>query len=190
MDHHFLADVSLQTPRLLIRRIQEGDARGIFAMMSDQETCDLDGGYRAAEVLDERFTGMVRGFAAEPDRYAIVLKRENAVIGLLHLMDAVPERAVPALEIGYCLCRAYWRQGYGSEAVAAMVAYCHEELKIPLITAGVFDFNTGSQHMLAKLGFEREGIVRQAFGHPRYGICDMVRYVHVSSCRKEKTESV
>lgn len=185
MDHRFLEDVSLQTPRLLIRRIREEDAKGIFDMMSDQETCDLDGGYRAAEALDARFTGMVRVFAAEPDRYAIVRKNDGALIGIMHLMDPEPVRAVPALEIGYCLCRAYWRQGYGSEAVAELVAYCHDRLRIPLITAGVFDFNAASQRMLEKLGFEREGIMRLAAAHPRRGLVDMVRYVHAAAWQEK-----
>ena len=180
MDHTFLANIALETPRLRIRRLGTQDAPALFAMMSDVETCADDGGYAPSERMDDAFLHMVAGLAQDPDRYAIVRKDTGETVGTLHLMDAIPERAVPALEIGYCMCPAHRRQGLASEAAAAMVAHLHAEKGIPLVTAGAFDFNFKSQRMLEKLGFVREGVTKCAFALPQRGVVDMINYVHTA----------
>lgn len=178
MDHTILQNICFETDRLLVRRFRKEDAQGLFAMMSDQETCDLDGGYPAIAAMDERFMALVKTFAAEPDRFAVVLKETGETVGTIHLMDALPERCVPALEIGYVIAREYRRRGYAFEAVRAMVAHLHSEFNIPLVTAGAFGFNAPSQRMLEKLGFEREGVTRFAMAHPCCSTVDMINYIH------------
>ncbi|MBQ7455560.1 MAG: GNAT family N-acetyltransferase [Clostridia bacterium] len=178
MDHALLADISLETERLIVRRLTLADAPALFAMMSDPETCSDDGGYDAVPEMDEAFMRIAAVFAKEPDRFAIVRKDTGETVGTLHLMDAIPERAVPALEIGYCMVPTQRRRGFAGEAAAAMVAHLHEKKGVPLITAGAFDFNRKSQRMLEKLGFEREGVTKCAVDHPVHGMVDMINYVH------------
>ena len=180
MDHASLAGIAFETERLRIRRLREEDATGLFAMMSDPETCADDGGYAPTAAMDQEFMKTVAKMAQDPDRFSILLKETGEMVGTLHLMDPIPERAVPALEIGYCMAPAHRMQGYGSEAVLGMVAHLHGEMKIPLVTAGAFDFNIRSQRMLEKMGFVREGVTKCAFAHPQRGIVDMVNYVHMA----------
>ena len=178
MDHAFLRDIALETERLRIRRLCVEDTGALFDMMSDPETCADDGGYAPWKELNEAFRKVVAAFAAEPDRLAIVLKETGETVGTLHLMDPVSARAVPALELGCCLRSGYRRHGYATEAAAALIAFLHEQKGVPLITAGAFDFNVRSQHMLEKLGFEREGITRFDTDHPVHGMTDMINYIH------------
>ena len=159
MDHAFLAGITLQTPRLLIRPLGLEDAGALFAMMSDPETCSDDGGYAPYPEKDAAFMKEVDALVRDPDRYAIVLRETGETVGTLHLMDTIPERAVPALEIGYCMCPVFRRRGYA--------------------TAEAFGFNLKSQRMLEKLGFEREGVIRFAIDHPVHGMTDMICYVHL-----------
>lgn len=179
MDHSFLADIAFETERLLVRRLTAADTEALFAMMSDPETCSDDGGYAPCAELDAAFRKTVDAFACDPDRYAMVRRDTGETVGTLHLMDPIPERAVPALEIGYCVCPAQRRLGFASEAVRGMMAYLHRHKGIVLITAGAFDFNLRSQRMLEKLGFEREGVTRFAADHPVHGMTDMICYVHL-----------
>ena len=179
MDHAFLAGITLQTPRLLIRPLGLEDAGALFAMMSDSETCSDDGGYAPYPEKDAAFMKEVDALVRDPDRYAIVLRETGETVGTLHLMDTIPERAVPALEIGYCMCPVFRRRGYASEAATELIRYLHLEMGIPLITAGAFGFNLKSQRMLEKLGFEREGVIRFAIDHPVHGMTDMICYVHL-----------
>ena len=168
----------LETARLLIRRMEEKDAPGLFAMVGDQKFCDEDGGYPAFKQMDEGFMRMVRQFCGEQNRFAIAIKDTDEIIGLIHLMKPIEERAVTAVEIGYGIAPAFQRRGYGSEAVRAVMDYCHDALGIRLILAGAFDFNEKSQKMLRKLGFVREGTTRYACDHPAHGLIDMINYYH------------
>ena len=172
-------NMRLETERLTIRRMEEKDAENLFAMVGNQQFCDEDGGYPAFRTMDERFLRMVKQFCGEQNRFAIAIKDTDAMIGILHMMKPLEERAVSAVEIGYGIAPAFQRKGYGSEAVRAMVDYCHNDLKIEMVLAGAFAFNEKSQRMLEKLGFVREGMTRFACDHPRYGLTDMVNYYHV-----------
>lgn len=174
MDLSKLNAVEIKTPRLLIRRLGMQDAQGLFALVHDQDTCDDDGGYAAFAEMDDKFMRMLEAFSKETGRFAIVLNGET--IGTIHLMDPEVERAMQALEIGYCLNRDYRRRGYASEAVRAMIDCCRRELGVRLFVAGAFGFNEKSQRMLEKLGFEREGVTRFAMDHRKYGLVDMVNY--------------
>ena len=179
MSQIIFGNMRLETERLTIRRMEEKDAENLFAMVGNQQFCDEDGGYPAFRTMDERFLRMVKQFCGEQNRFAIAMKDNDAMIGVLHLMKPLEERAVSAVEIGYGIAPAFQRKGYGSEAVRAMVDYCHNDLKIEMVLAGAFAFNEKSQRMLEKLGFVREGMTRFACDHPRYGLTDMVNYYHV-----------
>ena len=172
-------NVRIETERLIIRHMRPTDAKGLFAMMSDQNFCDEDGGYKAISAMDERFMQLVESFSKETNRFAIALKDTDEMIGLIHLMKPLEERAVTAVEIGYGIAPSYQRRGYGSEAVGMMVDYCHNRLQIQMVLAGAFDFNAKSQRLLEKLNFEKEGITRCACDHPSHGMTDMVNYFHM-----------
>lgn len=172
-------NVRLETDRLIIRHMEEKDAEGLFAMVGNQDFCDEDGGYLAFKAMDKSFMKMLAQFCQEPNRFAIALKDTDEMIGLIHMMQPLSERAVPAIEIGYGIAPAFQRQGFGSEAVEKMMDYCHDTLEIRMILAGAFDFNEKSQRMLEKLGFVKEGITRWECDHPTHGLTDMVNYYHM-----------
>jgi ribosomal-protein-alanine N-acetyltransferase len=63
-------------------------------------------------------------------------------------------------EIGYELHPQHWGQGYASEAAAAVMAYGFNNLQLIRIGAVVFLENQASQHVLEKLGFQKEGVLK------------------------------
>lgn len=65
-------------------------------------------------------------------------------------------------EIGYWLARPYWGKGIMSAAVRRMCEEAFVHWNIMRISAEVFASNTGSQRVLEKNGFQREGILRQS----------------------------
>jgi RimJ/RimL family protein N-acetyltransferase len=74
-------------------------------------------------------------------------------IGLMDLDDGPAERA----ELGYWIARGHWRQGYATEAARAVLDLAFHGLRLSRIEAGHFADNTGSQRVLAKLGFAAQG---------------------------------
>ncbi|CAN8247667.1 unnamed protein product [Cochlearia groenlandica] len=67
-------------------------------------------------------------------------------------------------EIGYVLARKYWGQGFATEAVRVVTAEIFKEMpEIERLEALVDVENVGSQRVLEKGGFTREGVMRKFF---------------------------
>jgi len=61
---------------------------------------------------------------------------------------------------GVAVFREHWRKGYASEAVQILIRYYFEELRYQKVTAHVYAFNEGSISLQERLGFVREGKLR------------------------------
>ncbi|NLV11401.1 GNAT family N-acetyltransferase [Halomicrobium sp. HM KBTZ05] len=78
-------------------------------------------------------------------------------------------------ELGYWIAPDYHRNGYATAAARALVDYAFTERRLHKVYANAFAFNEGSQRVLQKVGFEREGVHReQAFVDGEY--VDVYRY--------------
>lgn len=100
----------------------------------------------------------------------------------LHRNDDVYRRTA---ELGYFIGESYWNRGITTRAVNLICDYGFRELDIIKIYSGVFSFNTASQRVLAKCGFEREAVLRNAV-IKNGRICDEIRYAkHIGT--EEKT---
>jgi ribosomal-protein-alanine N-acetyltransferase len=64
-------------------------------------------------------------------------------------------------EIGYCLARAYWRQGIAQEALNAIIAFGFDGMDLNRIFACPRMANVASLRLLEKLEFQREGVLRE-----------------------------
>jgi ribosomal-protein-alanine N-acetyltransferase len=65
--------------------------------------------------------------------------------------------------IGYMLQPVERRKGYGSEAVQMMVDYLFLNHDVVRIQAETHPDNAGSQRVLQKAGFTKEGLIRKSF---------------------------
>jgi RimJ/RimL family protein N-acetyltransferase len=64
-------------------------------------------------------------------------------------------------EVGYGLDRDFWRQGYMNEALQALLSFAFNVLNLHRLEADVDPRNVGSIRSLEKLGFQREGYLRE-----------------------------
>jgi RimJ/RimL family protein N-acetyltransferase len=65
-------------------------------------------------------------------------------------------------EIGYFIGEPYWNKGIVTSTVNLLTEYCFRELGLVRVWAGIFEFNTASQRVLEKCGFEKEAVHRMA----------------------------
>jgi ribosomal-protein-alanine N-acetyltransferase len=65
--------------------------------------------------------------------------------------------------VGFALSRPYWRQGYMSEALTALLVYGFDRLGLQRVEANCLADNTASCRLLEKAGFALEGTARQAY---------------------------
>lgn len=163
----------IETARLLLRKFRPGDEEDVFEFCSDEQ-CSLDdeGTHAFTEKNDDFFD--LFSFFVKHNRYALVLKSENKVIGIISLIDA--ERAVPSYEIGFRMNSAYHRMGYCFEAVEAVISQWFAKTDTRMFLARHFPHNEASRNLIRKLGFTYEGTQHNAVDHATLGIVDLMCY--------------
>ena len=156
------SDVTLRTPRLDLRPLVPADAGAVFAMRSDP-VVQRYGSHPAwtdpqlaIDYIERDILAMAAGTHIQ---LAVVRRADAAVIGTvtLYALDAQCRRA----DVGYALLVSEWGQGYASEAVVALLDWGFEHLDLNRVEADVDPRNSHSARALERLGFVREGHLRE-----------------------------
>jgi RimJ/RimL family protein N-acetyltransferase len=92
---------------------------------------------------------------------AVVLKDGDRLIGTLGLRlgENKDRKANFGINIG---AKDLWNQGYGTEATKLIVRYGFETLNLNRIELTVYEYNARAIRAYEKVGFSREGVMRQA----------------------------
>lgn len=126
------------------------------------------------------FIGMATG--GTPDLFLAIEVFGEAAGGIgIHVLNDVKHRSA---EIGYWLAEPYWGRGIVTGAVRALVPVAFERYGIVRLQAGIFSNNPASMRVLAKCGFSREAVHKDAICKNGV-VLDEVMYVRF---RQEKTE--
>ena len=56
--------------------------------------------------------------------------------------------------------RAYWGNGYGTEAMRLLLRFAFDELNLQRVSLGVYAYNPRAIRSYEKAGFRREGVIR------------------------------
>jgi ribosomal-protein-alanine N-acetyltransferase len=93
--------------------------------------------------------------------WGIELKAEGSLIGTCGYFrwELEHHRA----EIGYDLWPDYWGQGLMPEALTTLLRFGFVEMDLNRVEATTHTQNERSQRVLARLGFQREGILREYY---------------------------
>ena len=141
----------INTERLFIRPFRPRDAEDVFEWRSDPEVnrfmpypCD-----GSVEEVRQRLEEWI----ADNDKFAIELKGTGRVIGDISLEWSEKDKAY---EIGYNICRSFWRNGYATEAVRGIIDWAYNELSARDFTPFYAKENGASGRVLEKCGFVRE----------------------------------
>ena len=94
-------------------------------------------------------------------RLAICTIDDNLYIGNIYLtgIDYVNRKATSHILIGN---HDYWNGGYGTEAMHLLLDYAFNHKNLRRIEAIVLEDNIGSCKMHEKLGYKREGLLRES----------------------------
>lgn len=90
-------------------------------------------------------------------RWGIALKGKTEIIGTIGFNNYTKDHRA---SIGYDLQKDYWNNGYITEALKAVIKYGFEKLEINRIEAEVMPGNIYSEKALNRLGFKKEGLLR------------------------------
>lgn len=158
----FASFPELQTPRLRLRQLRPSDANAMFAILSDVEVTRTFGleRFTLIEEAEQRIRAINAGFRQQASlRWAIVRAEEDVLIGTCgYVYWKRPHRHAA---VGYELARPFWRQGYMTEALTAVLHYGYTQMNLHRIEALVMPENTPSIQLLHRLGFQEEGLLRE-----------------------------
>src|SRR4029079_6979353 len=154
--------LTLRTDRLLLRPVAATDAPAIFAIRSDPtimryaSSLPLTSPDQAEAFIARESAGMA---ARESLRLGLQRLGDAALIGtcILFHMNAQCRRA----EVGYELRHDAWGRGYMHEALRALLHFGFTELGLNRIEADIDPRNVASARSLERLGFAKEGLLRQ-----------------------------
>lgn len=147
----------IETDRLLLREIHKEDLEDIFnCWMQDEDVSRYmwwkasDDINEAKEFVDYEMSNLDN---AEWDRWIIVLKETNEIIGtcLIFFND---EQS--SWDISYNLGKKYWGRGYVTEAMKKVMDFGVNSLNIKEVITVCAIENPASANVLQKLGFVYE----------------------------------
>lgn len=151
----------LETERLILRELVEGDALNILKCFSNPEVLRYYG--QTPLTNTDQVKQIIRNFSKNFDekrgiKWGIELKGKDGIIGTIGLQEWFHEHK--RAELSYALFPNEWGNGYATEAVSKVISYGFKELDLTRIGAIVFIENKASNKLLTNLGFKKEGILR------------------------------
>lgn len=155
----------IETQRLILRQWQATDHQPFIDMGLDAEVMHyFPNCLTAAESIKfiEAVTEIIQqqgwGF------WAVELKAMGQFIGFVGLHEQATQfEFSPCVEIGWRLAKAYWRQGYATEAAQAVLDYAFQTLQLEKVVSFTAVVNHPSQAVMQKLGMQKVG----EFNHPK-----------------------
>ncbi|WP_437874690.1 GNAT family N-acetyltransferase [Sorangium sp. So ce513] len=152
----------LMTPRLRLRAIEPADAASILRIHSDPEVTRYFG--RAPDVsladAEQRIALVLAGIREVTSiRWGITLHESGELIGTTGFWHW--HKPHHWAEIGYELLPALWNRGIMTEALRAMLPFGFDVMGLHRVEAHVDPENRASIRVLERLGFARDGLLRE-----------------------------
>ena len=153
---------TIHTERLTLRWFEAGDAAALFVIFSDPavvrywSSAQWEDVSLAQTMIEETIAAYDSG---EGIRLAVVLAASGELVGQVNLyhMFASNRRC----EVGYAFARPFWGKGYAMEAMQAALDYAFGLLDLNRIEADIDPRNEASEKVLTRLGFGKEGYMRE-----------------------------
>ena len=142
----------MNTKKITIRFIEEGDAPYIQKYASDEEvawTCNIPHPYPAnggnehvQRVLKRRQEGIAFAFSI------LVDTKFTGIIGINSI-----DRKAGTAELDYWVAASFWNNGVGTGAAAQAIEYAFEKLDLKILRSACLVRNPASGRVLKKNGF-------------------------------------
>ena len=170
-------NVILETPRLLLREMTQKDFPSLCTYLQDPAVMyAYEHAFSNEEVqqwLDRQRT-RYRELGFGP--WAVILKETQQMIGQCGLsMQETGDNMVP--EIGYLFAKAYWHQGYATEAAQACKQYAFDVLQLDAVYSIIRETNEASMRVARRNGMQPVGrFVKHYYGmdmpHILFCVCN------------------
>jgi [ribosomal protein S5]-alanine N-acetyltransferase len=162
MERVSLPTPTLHTAGLRLRGFTDADADALFALHSNAYVLRYwDAPPWSERLRAELFITACRQMAEEGTGARLAMHRasDEVFIGWCGLTRWNPD--YHSASLGYCLAEAAWGHGYATEAANALLQWGFDTLDLNRVQAETDTRNVASARVLEKLGFVREGTLRE-----------------------------
>lgn len=155
---------NIETERLILRKFKITDANDVYNNWGSIKDCNKYLPWKTHENIEETkniIKSWLIDYKCEKPikyNYAIELKKTNEVIGAIGPVNI--NYKYNKIEIGYCIGKKFWNQGYATEALKILIEYFLLECDFHLIECGHMSKNIQSGRVMEKAGMKKEAILR------------------------------
>lgn len=152
-------ELQLETKRLLLRRPRVSDLAPYERIRNSEYVLR----YNAMDrVKKKKVADQLLEDSASDRVFFLEERSTGSLVGAVWLAEDDLRPKVKAVSLEYFLDERFAGQGLMTEALEALLPYAFFKLGAVVVSARVFVENRASQRVLEKLGFTREGRLRQA----------------------------
>ncbi len=146
----------IHTPRLILRRVTLDDLPRIEAIYTDAAGMEFKGGPRTRASIRKMVEGTIRFYENYGyGRWGVISRTEELLIGWCGLMHQEVD-GTEEVEVSYHLDRAYWGQGFATEAAQAVKEYGFNTLRLNRLISLIDPGNTASRKVALRNGMQLE----------------------------------
>jgi len=152
---------SLETARLRLRQVAENDAPALHAAFGDADSMRFWDAPPSPHVSETAYR-LRQSRTIDPALHAAftAVRRDTGIpVGMVNYHGR--HHAHGRLAVGWIIVPAMRRQGYAREAAAGLLRHCFGDLATNRVEARIAPENVASQTMAERLGFQREGLMRE-----------------------------
>jgi [ribosomal protein S5]-alanine N-acetyltransferase len=154
--------IVIVTQRLTLRYLGEADLPEFYNIFSHPEVMRYwsSPAWTDMAQAEQALARIMAGYQSGND-YQLGIERQadHALVGTCTIFHFhLPSRRA---EIGYALGRPYWGKGYMHEALQGLIRYAFTTLDLNRLEADIDPRNAASARILERLGFQREGFLRE-----------------------------
>jgi ribosomal-protein-serine acetyltransferase len=180
--HLFNVDTALLTNRCVVRRFRENEGAAFQKLI-----------YNNRDILQDHFPLLVGEVSSSEDTaetflreriaawllqqdysFGIWLNETTELIGYVHLFEINWE--VPSAEISFFIDRDQHKSGLMTEVLARIIRFSFKQLELEKIYLRTLSDNYDCQRLVRRVGFSREGDLRNEFRKPGGMLVDLVRF--------------
>lgn len=152
----------VEAARIRLRPFEERDLEEVFRLYEDKEATRYGYSPKMESLEDARaLVAETTSLAASRTlfHFGVATRDDDRIIGHATIFQWMKSQR--RAELGYSVRKDLWGQGYATEAANALLGFGFERLSLRRVEADVDPRNPSSVRVLEKLGFVREGYLRE-----------------------------
>jgi ribosomal-protein-alanine N-acetyltransferase len=155
-------EIRLIGERTQLRELRPSDGPDLFAIVGDDRVTQfMSFDSRSGEQAQASIDGAIERAKNDPRLeyyFAITRAGDDRLIGTCRLGLA---GAHGAAKLGYSIAAEHWGNGYATDAARTILDYGFGSLGLHRVTAAIGPENPASHAVVKRLGFTREGVLRE-----------------------------